>query len=152
MNIFVSQIYIEVGVAYPFSHHFQVWVSHELSRRVQPSAAFVAKYGEDYNVVFNLSAKSAITEPEIRGPSVFRKTKDVEFTIFLPHSGQQQGGSQGYQRPMELLLRSIVAVLKGLGLDASHVEQDCSALIQHVISDPAMIEQEPDSGVDSPIP
>ena len=47
MNVYVSQIYIQAGVNFPFSHHFQLHLSQELTKRVEPSALFINTYGED---------------------------------------------------------------------------------------------------------
>jgi len=139
MKIVVSQIYIEAGVTYPFSHIFQKWLSDELTKRVQPSPAFVGVYSEVSKLICRMSAKSTITEPSIRGPTVFKRVKDVEFTIFLPHDGHPPKGLDDLRRPLKLLLESIVAVLQSLGLDASQVVKDSPDLIEHIISNPAMI-------------
>lgn len=139
MKVFVSQIYIEVDASYPFSHDFQKWISQELTKRIKPSAQFVERYSEDYNLIFNMSAKLNISAPEIRGPSVFRKTSDVEFTIFLPHEGRTHNEPSGYERPLEILFSCITSVLKSLGMDASEVVKDSPALIKQIISNPAMI-------------
>ena len=84
MNVFFSQIYIEPGVDFPFSYHFQRRLSEQVTSLVMPSARFLAKYGDDYKLIFNVSAKQVIQVNEIRGPTVFKKTKDVEYTAFLP--------------------------------------------------------------------
>ena len=84
MKVHFRQIYIEPGVTFPFSCDLQRRLAREVSALVEPSAKFLKKYGDDFELTFNVSAKSGIDANEIRGPSVFRRAKDVEYTIFLP--------------------------------------------------------------------
>ena len=139
MKIFVGQIYIEPGVAYPFSHHFQIWISEELTKRIRPSTKFINAYSDDYNLIFNLSAKSKILEPEIKGPTVFKDDKDVEFTIFLPYEIFELPEKDEYEQPLILLFSCIVQVLQSLGMDVSRLERDAASLIKQARSDPSMI-------------
>ena len=114
MKLLVAQIYIEPGVTYPFSHHFQLWLGQELTNRVQPSQAFLQVYPEDFDLIFRVSARSKITEPEIKGPTVFKPDKDVEFTIFLPHDGPEPNEPSSFKRALEMLLKSVAVVLQPL--------------------------------------
>jgi len=138
MKIYVTQIYIETGMSYRFSHNFQNWLSEQLTSRVQPSPAFVQTYGKDFNLVFNMSAKSKIADVEIKGPTVFERTKDVEFSIFLPHAGCQPRSPDGYRQPLNLLLQGITDVLERFGMDTSEVVNAAPTLIEHIIWTPEM--------------
>src|SRR5580704_1479285 len=84
MKVYFSQIYIKPGVSFPFSHHFQVHLSNVITDLVVPSPSFVEKYGDDFDIVFRISAKREIRDNEIKGPTVFNKEKDIEYTVFLP--------------------------------------------------------------------
>jgi len=84
MKVWFGQVYIEPGVNFPFSHHFQRRLSQEVTALTKPSREFIKKHGEDFELMFNVSAKQALQDNEIRGPAVFRKTKDLEYTVFLP--------------------------------------------------------------------
>jgi len=141
MKIFVGQIYIEPEASYPFSHQFQIWFGQELTKRVQASQRFRQTYSDDFDLIFCVSAKTKITEPEIKGPTVFKRDKDVEFTVFLPHDGRERARPSEYRQPLKLLLDSIVTVLQGLGMDASRVMEDSPALIEYVTSNPEMIKR-----------
>src|SRR5947207_12558625 len=99
MKIFVGQIYIEPGASYPFSHQFQTWLGEELTNRVQPSQQFLRAYPDGFDLIFRVSAKSKINKPEIKGPTVFKRGKDVEFTVFLPHDGREPSDPTGYRQP-----------------------------------------------------
>ena len=85
MNISVGQIYIEPGVNFPFSHLMQVWLGQQLSALASPTADFVNAYGIDFSLVIRISARKSLKANEIKGPTVFKRTKDVEYTIFLPY-------------------------------------------------------------------
>jgi hypothetical protein len=77
-------------------------------------------------------------EPEIKGPTVFKRDRNVEFTIFLPHKAGESSGQASYVTPLKLLFDSVAHILQSLGIDASRVVEGAPALIEHVISTPAM--------------
>ena len=101
MKIYVAQIYIEVGSVYPFTHYFQRLISDELTKRISASSAFIQKYGEDFNLIFRMSAKSSLKEPEVQGPTVFKTDKDVEYTIFLTFDKSEPQGPGSYRRALK---------------------------------------------------
>jgi len=143
MRIYVSQIYIEVGVEYPFSHHFQIYISEELTRRVAASERFVSEYAEDFDLIFRVSAKAGIAQPEVRGPTVFAKDRDVEFTIFLTFDKTEAPGEQKYRRVLRQLVDQIIEVLRGLDMDVSRLSQESNRIVERIVGDPKMIVQRP---------
>ncbi len=138
MKIFVGQIYIEAGINYPFSHIFQRWISNELSSLVPSSPEFDLKYPE-FSLVFNMSAKAELLSPLIKGPTVFKKTKDVEYSIFLPYLEHDRSDPRSLREPLKLFLDAVVTVLKSLGADVSELLVHSNSLIEHILTDPAMI-------------
>jgi hypothetical protein len=84
MKVFVSQLNIQPGVSFPFSHVMQSLLHETLSALAVPSPAFTDKYGADFNLIVRLSAKREPKQNEIKGPTVFKKEKEVEYTLFLP--------------------------------------------------------------------
>ena len=139
MKIFVSQIYTEPRVSYPFSHHFQKFLSEELTSRVVPSDTFAQKYGRHFHLVFNVSAKADIIQPESKGPTVFKKDKDVEFTIFLTYNKRHSRGEEMYRAVLRQLLDEVVDVLKSLQIDVSQVIRDRDNIVERIVADPKMI-------------
>lgn len=139
MNIYVSQIYPEAGVYYPFTHRFQQYVSKAITDRIGLSESFVQQYGQDFDLVFRMSAKSGIQETEIKGPTVFKRDKDVEYTIFLPHSGNDYNLNT-LSVVISKLLSAIVNVLQDLGFDSSSVSHNSAELAKQITADSAMIE------------
>jgi hypothetical protein len=82
MKIFVGQIYIKPGITFPFSLQFQRWLGDALTERVEASEQFCKAYGANFALGLRISAKEEISEPEIKGPTVFKRNRNVEFTIF----------------------------------------------------------------------
>ena len=137
MKIHFGQISIEPGVTFPFSLLFQRRLSDEVTALVAPSATFSQRYGDDWALIFRVSAKRIIGENEIRGPSVFRKSKDVEFTIFLPFDAIQHEESVA-RSAVAFLLRGVCSVLGSLGFNTSEIQARQSSLVESISSDPAM--------------
>lgn len=139
MNIYVSQIYPEAGVNYPFTHRFQQFISKALTNRIASSESFVRQYGDDFDLIFRMSAKSGIQEPEIKGPTVFRRDKDVEYTVFLPYGGNAHDlNSLG--EVVSSLISAIIDVLDDLGFDTTNVSSDSAELIKQITGDAGMVE------------
>jgi len=86
-----------------------------------------------------MSAKSEIRELEIRGPAVYKKTKDVEYTIFLPYDIISSSGDDKISGALRYLLEGIVRVLEALKIDVREVLKRTDLIIEHVRSDPSMI-------------
>jgi hypothetical protein len=146
MRISVSQIYIRPGVNFPFSHLFQRWISEELTAIVRPSDEFIRDFGNDFTLVFNLSAKADIHQNEIKGPTIFKETKDVEFTIFVPYDTIDKSGNST-ARALRFFLDGTVNVFEALGIDANEVSKRMESMIQHVCSDASMIKKSGDTKV-----
>lgn len=140
MNVHFGQIYIEPGAAFPFSLSFQRHLSDEITALVAPSATFKQQYGDDWNLMFRVSAKRTICDNEIRGPSVFKKSKDVEFTIFLPFDTIQREASVS-RSAVAFLLRGVSSVLSSFGIDTSAIQARQSSLAESISSDPTMFKE-----------
>jgi hypothetical protein len=137
MKIFFSQIYIEAGISFPFSFVFQRHLSDEVSALIVPSPMFLEKYGSDWNLAFRINAKSAIQETEVRGPTVFRKDKNVEYSIFLPFSVIRQKPDVS-KAAIQILFDGFLSVLTSLGFSTEKLETQRLELIERICSDPAM--------------
>ena len=138
MRIFVGQIYIQPNINYPFSHIFQKWIGEELTKLVKPPELFLKKYSDEFNVIFRLSAKSEIDKAEIRGPTIFKKDKDIEFTIFLPHNGKPANKHEDCKQPLEIFFDCVVKVLESLSVDGSEIKKHIAELVDKAISDETM--------------
>src|SRR5687767_1993286 len=107
MQVHICLFPVEAGAEFPWNYRFQTYISEEVTSLVEPGPWFSAKYGDDWELIFNISARwspnedgtergeeltesaqaklaryrSFTPEPrrvEIRGPTVFKKDKDVE--------------------------------------------------------------------------
>ncbi len=75
MKVFVSQFYIETAAKYPFTVDFQRYVSRLFTRTTVNAEKFSSKYGDDFSLVINVSAKSSLNAPEVLGRLFTRRTK-----------------------------------------------------------------------------
>jgi hypothetical protein len=140
MRIHFGQIYVEPGVDFPFSHTFQHRLAIEITALVEPSAKFVKEFGKDFELMFNVSAKRAIHDNEIRGPTVFRKAKDAEYTVFLPFD-VITGQTDAPRRALKFLLKGICDVFDLLEIDKAKLLDKEEAIIEGICSDPTMLEE-----------
>lgn len=137
MIIFVSQVYIGKG-DYEFSHIFQKYTSSELTRLSKISPKFISTYDEDFKLIFRMSAKTALKENEVRGPTIFKKDKDVEYTIFLPFDNDTPMTNEKRKFGLQHLFLGIIEVLRKYDIDTSQIENEQTRIIETVLSDPTM--------------
>ncbi len=140
MKVWFAQFYIEVGIRFPFTHVFQLYLSTEITALVEPSPKFINIYGSDFELMFRIGAKKSIEQNEIRGPTVFRKAKDVEYTIFLPFDAIQRDPDV-LRSAVTFVLNGACAVLESLEIDTSKIVQRREFLIETICSDHAMVEE-----------
>ena len=142
---------MEVGATFPFSIAFQQRLSKEVTALVEPSDEFGEKFGPDWNLMFRISAKRLIPSLEIRGPSAFRKTKDVEFSLFLPFDVLQRE-LDVERAAMRVILAGVCEVFSKLGIATAKVEEKKESLIDRLCSDTAMFDQKAPNQPPEPIP
>jgi hypothetical protein len=138
MQVSFTQVYIEGGVNFPFSHLFQRRLSEALTALVEPSAMFLKKYGEDFELIFYMSAKRGLFENEIRGPTVFKKAKDVEYKVFLPFDLIMRYDDAPRHAVM-FLLKGVCEVLERLEIDKTRLIGQQESIIEGICSDPTML-------------
>ena len=91
--------------------------------------------------MFRISAKAGIELQEIYGPTVFKKDKSIEFTVFLPHKSSEMLTENDHRQLLGLLLSSVVDVLGKMGLDTTKVKEGISSLIRDFSSDAKMLDR-----------
>lgn len=143
MKVFFGQIYIEPGVSFPWSWKFQSYLSSAITETIGPSEYFTGKYGSDWSLGFRISAKRNLGSNEICGPTVFRKAKDVEFTIFLPYDQIPEGSS--FAGPaLDFLIEGTLEVFQRLEIDTALLQQKRDDIQAHVLQAPEMIMIKPE--------
>jgi hypothetical protein len=140
MKISIGQIYINPGVAFPFSHHMQGWLGEQLSSVSGDSEEFRRKYQADFRLIVRVSADTNSDENIIKGPTVFKRTKDVEYVIFLPFDIISRN-SRGCSAAMELLMAGIGVIFEKVGLDTRELNDRKDSIIKHICSDPKMLKE-----------
>ena len=144
MKVYFTQLYVQPSVEFPFSYRFQHYLSTTVTDLVTPSATFREQYGSDSKLVFNISAKRIIQEAEIKGPTVFKKTKDVEYSVFLPFD-VIMCNSEVPQSALRYLLHGVCSVFESLGIDPTPIVERQESMIQHICSDPEMFRSSGDN-------
>jgi hypothetical protein len=142
MKIFIGQVYIKVGVTFPFSLRFQKWFGDALSGRVDDSQLFAYQFGNDFGLGFRISAKDNISQPEILGPTVFKRDKNVEYTIFLPHEKRNYYLLQVAADVFNQLLESVVLVLTRNGFSTKKIVNDMQQLLIEFQNTPGLLKKQ----------
>jgi hypothetical protein len=140
MKVSVGQIYIQAEVDFPFSFEMQSWISKELSALASPGPAFLKSYGKGFELIIRLSAKTKIGENEIRGPSVFKKNKDVEYTVFLPFDPIRDAGAGSRRLAAEKFVDGVAAVFAKAGILAPKLSERRATLINKLVTDDEMLD------------
>ena len=137
MKIYFGQIYIQVGINFPFNHLFQKFLGAEVTKLVNPSHKFIKRYAEDYNLIFRVSAKKELVENEIKGPTAYKKEKDVEFSIFLPYTFITQN-SDPNRLALKYLFEGIYEVLGKYEINVEALKFEQNRIIDTIMSSPEM--------------
>ena len=140
MNVYVGQIYIEAGVNFPYSYLWQIWLSDQMSLLTMASAEFVARYGADFKLGIRISARKQLAENEIKGPTVFRKYRNVEYTLFLPYDVIIEA-EDGCRVAMEFILKGIQDIFAKANIEAEEFGAKKAFIIDHVCSDATMLKK-----------
>lgn len=138
MEVAIGQVYIRPGVNFPFSFRMQVWLSKKLTSAATKADAFEKKYGAGFSLMINLSAKTQISANEIKGPAVFKKDKDVEYTLFLPFD-VIRAAEESRQAAAEYLLTGIHSIFEKVGIDTIKLDKKKTSIIDNLCSDPTML-------------
>lgn len=138
MKVPFSQVYIELGANFPFSVHFQRLLTKEVTALVQPSPKMTQSYGIVSQLVFNVSARHSLEDNEICGPTFFKRTRDLEYTIFLPFD-VIMAHPDAPKHALLFLLKGVCDVLEMLEIDKSKLLDRQPALIDAICSDPKML-------------
>jgi len=152
MKVHFQQIYIEQGAEFPFSHIFQKYASVQVSSLVSPSATFILKYGEDFELTLNISAKHSLEEIEIRGPTVFKNDKDVEYSIFVP-CRYVFGRENPARLALNYIFEGAYSVFDMLDIDSVKVQREQDRIFNHICSESTMfrVSRHAGSGVGPPV-
>ena len=74
----------------------------------------------------------------IKGPTVFKRDRDVEYTVFLPFDVVSRAPS-GCRAAMQYLVGGIREVFQHAGIDLAGLDARAALIVDHVCSDPSML-------------
>jgi hypothetical protein len=140
MKIVFSQIFVQVGVKFNFSYKLYKYLQEELCWLIAPSVKFIKLYKEDYEIIFNVSAKKELAINEIVGPRTSKKNKTIEFTIFLPYTPTMQEPEPN-KSALGYLFQGIYEVLGKYEIDMSKLKAEQERMIDKIMSSPEMFEE-----------
>jgi hypothetical protein len=146
MKIFVGQIYAKAGVNFPFTIRFQQWLGAALSERTAATEEFSNMFGAGFGLGLRISAKEEIDQTEIKGPTVFKRDKDVEFSIFLPHRPKVYHDPAVAVLLVDQVLQSVTVILQQIGLDPTNVARDVPLLLSEFLRTPEFLKERVQKG------
>ena len=127
------QFYIQVGITFPFNYRFQIFLSDEITRLIKPSPKFIQLFREDYTLAFRISAKKELAINEVLGPIVFKRDKDVEYSIFLPYTPIMQQINPN-ESALEHLFDGVYGVLENYEIDISLIKKRQKKIIDKILN------------------
>ena len=131
---------IRPGLEFPFSFKFTAWLSKAVSSRVNMSEHFSKKFGDDFKLGFRICAHDEFDHVRVYGPTVFKKDKSVEFSVFLPHHGRDYFNRDELVVVFDELMQSVVLILDRVGLDASGLCPDLPLLRAEFLTKPELVD------------
>lgn len=138
MRIFLGQIYGEAGVSFPFSQRMQVWVGEQVSALAVPRAEFISRYGIDFSLGVRISARRNSKQADVLGPTVFKKSKDVEYTLMLPYD-LIMSTPDGCRLAIELIIDGVSEICTRANIDCPGLHTAKGRIVEEVCSNPAML-------------
>jgi len=118
----------------------QGWLGERLSALAKPRDEFVDVYGEDFSLGVRISARRKLIENEIKGPTIFKKVKDVEYTLFLPFDVIQQA-KDACRAAADFILSGVEQILVLAHIELPDFEARKVLLIEQICSDPSMLKR-----------
>lgn len=139
MKVWYSQIYLDPDVDFPFSCYFQKWLSNAISELVTPSDKYISMYGYDYDIIFRISAKKCTDSNEILGPTVFKSTKHVEYSVFLPYDKINKTVNSTMAALSHIFCGTYI-ILEKLDIDTTRIKKREIDIVNSIFSDQLMFE------------
>ncbi len=133
MKVSFTQVYIEVGINFPFTQRFQRLLSAEVTRFITPSDLFLKKYGPECNLDFYVSAKKGLSNNQVAGPGIYKKSHKVEYTIFLPFDPICKDRDVN-RRALHFLFQGIYEVFGLLAMESEQLKAHQDSIVAQVFS------------------
>jgi len=142
MDIFFGQIYLEPDAVFPFSFKFNGWLTEQVARHVVDSDGFRGAYPGIMRLGFRISARKGLESVDLRGPTIFKRAKDIEFTIFVPHNKNRFQTAEDLQPIVDALLAGVIDALNKLFIDSSELKNHASEIVKDFKNIPGLLKEE----------
>lgn len=142
MKVFVGQIYTKPGVDFPFTHLMQRWLGEELTRVASEDAKFQERYGSGFALGLRISADTGTAETEVKGPTVFKRDRDIEYTLVLPFDAIENAPDRR-RMAVECIAAGIAAVFAELEIGLDRLDQGRESLVERLLTDPTFWSDSP---------
>ena len=130
-----SQIYLEPGAAYGFSHRLISELRKRISRKSLPSEKFHMKYPGAERLDFSLSASSKIKEGHVRGTEYHRSSKEVECALTLTFSANDRSWKRRSATGIKNLVSCVATVFANFELEVP-ASWNKSEILEFYLQDP----------------
>jgi hypothetical protein len=122
-TLYVSYINLSVGLGNPFNDFTHQIVLRNLRERFAEWKGFFDKY-EDYSLGFIIATEKGTAKLTVKGSSVSRRMKAVDFSIFLPDqiAELKPTTTENVFRYLDAVFKGISSALDNYGVDDSEIE------------------------------
>ena len=133
MKIDFTQCFIEPGVTFPFSIRFRDAISDGMSEILKTADVghFRPKW-KGYDLTICISAKSKIRMAEVAGPGVYRRDRELEYTVFLPYEALPT-----FADAVGCLVDTVCGIIGSLGIDIGDIGRWRNEFVALASTDPA---------------
>jgi hypothetical protein len=136
MKITFSQIYSEPGASFDLPGPLLKAVREgldDLGRNIDQLSAKVDR--EDFELVLIISASSKLDALEIKGPNIRRKTREIEFSLFVPWQE-----TKSFEEKIDYILpkigEGVIGVFKRYGVDITGVDNAIQMVLKQAKASP----------------
>lgn len=112
--LYLSYINLTPGLQNRFSDSTHKIVIEVLRRKFETWTGFFDKY-TSWNLGYIITTKKGVEELEVKGPTIFKRDKLVDYTIFLPDV------NYSLEEYIEFVFKGIAVSLKEYGVEDSAV-------------------------------
>lgn len=142
MNIYFSQIYLE-GEDTTFA--VTNTLIHRLSQRLDVLNKKINHYdklfkGEDFSVVFVISATRKKNTLEVKGPTTYSKDKETSFSLFIPYQ-EISSFIEQMNYVLDYIAEGIIFVFNKYKTDPSGVKEAIEEVKKLIAADPEKYQQ-----------
>ena len=139
MKVYVALIDLVPGVAFPFSHRMQQFLGAALTRSVRGTNELRGRNRDGWSLGINIAPQQRITDNRIVGPKEFRRTKDIEYTLFLPYTRIKKA-DRSRSMAAEFLMRGVRDIFVRADMPVNRLDEIAPALCRAIASRPEMLE------------